>query len=43
VAPGTGIGLAIVKEFVEAQQGRVWAQSKVGEGSVFSIELREAA
>jgi PAS domain S-box-containing protein len=43
VAPGTGVGLAIVKEFVEAQQGRVWAQSKVGEGSVFSIELREAA
>jgi signal transduction histidine kinase len=39
----TGIGLAIVKEFVEAQQGRVWAESRVGEGSTFSVELREAA
>ena len=30
---GTGLGLAIVKHLVEAQGGRVWAESRVGAGT----------
>ena len=37
--PGTGIGLAIVKHFVEAQNGRVEVISEVGEGSEFRVFL----
>ncbi len=37
--PGTGIGLATVKKAVELLGGRVWVESKVGEGSVFFIQL----
>jgi PAS domain S-box-containing protein len=39
MAAGTGVGLAIVKEFAEAQDGRVWAESNSG-GSSFSVTLR---
>jgi len=35
----TGIGLAVVKAMVEAHQGCVWVESKVGEGSTFSFAL----
>jgi PAS domain S-box-containing protein len=38
--PGTGIGLAIVKEFIEAQHGRVWVESSQNSGSSFSVALR---
>jgi two-component system, NtrC family, sensor histidine kinase PilS len=39
---GTGLGLAIVYQIVQAHEGKVWARSKVGEGSVFVLRLRRA-
>jgi signal transduction histidine kinase len=36
---GSGLGLAIVRHIVEAHQGRVTVESKVGEGSTFTIWL----
>lgn len=39
---GTGLGLSIVRNAVEAQGGAVRAESKVGEGSVFTITLPPA-
>lgn len=36
---GTGIGLTIVKSMVEAHRGNIKVESKLGEGSIFTIVL----
>jgi two-component system sensor histidine kinase KdpD len=36
---GSGLGLAIARGFIEANGGRVWAESLPGQGSTFAIEL----
>lgn len=36
---GTGVGLSLVKEFVEVHKGRVWYEENEGQGSIFSVEL----
>ncbi|MFN8596415.1 MAG: ATP-binding protein [Anaerolineae bacterium] len=39
---GTGVGLAVVKQIVEAHGGQVWAESQVDAGSQFYVALRRA-
>lgn len=36
---GTGLGLYLVKQRVEAMGGKVWAESAFGEGSTFFVSL----
>jgi GAF domain-containing protein/DNA-binding response OmpR family regulator/HAMP domain-containing protein len=40
---GSGLGLSIVKMFVELLGGKLWVQSELGQGSTFSFTLPLAA
>jgi two-component system, NtrC family, sensor histidine kinase PilS len=37
---GTGLGLAVVYQVVQAHEGKVWARSKQGQGTTFIFRLR---
>ena len=36
---GSGIGLAICKEFIDAMKGKIWVKSRIGEGSTFGFDI----
>ena len=36
---GSGLGLAIARSIVESHNGRIWAESSLGDGATFIIEL----
>ena len=39
IASGTGLGLVVARQIVEAHGGRIWAESKEGAGSRFAFAL----
>jgi signal transduction histidine kinase/DNA-binding NarL/FixJ family response regulator len=36
---GTGIGLSLVKEFIDVHKGKIWYESNQEQGSIFNVEL----
>lgn len=36
---GSGLGLLICKEFIEKQEGKIWAESELNSGSTFCVSL----
>jgi two-component system OmpR family sensor kinase/two-component system sensor histidine kinase BaeS len=40
---GSGLGLSIAQSLIEVQGGRIWAESKPGQGSIFRFSLPLAA
>ena len=37
--PGTGLGLPVARTIIENHNGRIWAESKVGEGTTLYFSL----
>jgi signal transduction histidine kinase len=38
----TGLGLSIVKKFVEAMDGEIWCESELGNGASFFVKLKRS-
>ena len=39
IRSGTGLGLYVTKQLVEAHGGKIWVQSEENKGSTFSLTL----
>jgi len=40
---GTGLGLTIVKRYLDLMDGKIWFKSKIGEGTSFFVEIQSVA